>query len=41
METRPQKGIVIEEVSKHLEAVSQAGSGGFLNLGGQPNWEEK
>ena len=41
METRPRKGVVIEEVLKHQETLSLAGLGKFLNLGGQPNWEEK
>ena len=40
-ETHPGKGVVIEEVSKHQETLSLAGLGMFLNLRGQPNWEEK
>ena len=41
METRPGKGVVIEQVSKYQETLSLVGLGKFLNLGGQPNWEEK
>ena len=41
METRPGKGVLIQEVSKHQETLSRAGLGKFSNLGGQPNWDEK
>ena len=41
METRPRKGVLIEEVSNHQETLALAGPGKFSNLRGQPNWEEK
>ena len=41
METRPGKGVLIEEVYKHQETLTLAVLGKFLNLGGQPNWGEK
>ena len=41
METRPGKGVLIEEVSNHQETLSLAGLGEVFNLRGQPNWEEK
>ena len=41
METRPGKGVLIEEVSNHQETFALAGLGEFSNLRGQPNWEEK
>ena len=40
-ETRPGKGVLIEEVSKHQETFKLVGLGEVLNLGGQPNWDEK
>ena len=41
MEIHPGKGVLIEEVSKHQETLLRRVRGKFLNLGGQPNWEEK
>ena len=40
-ETRPGKGVLLEEVSNHQETLALAGRGKFSNLGEQPNWEEK
>ena len=40
-ETRPGKGVLIEEVSNHQETLALAVRGKLSNLGGQPNWEEK
>ena len=41
METRPGKGVLLEEVSNHQETLTLAGPGKFSNLRGQPNREEK
>ena len=41
METRPWKGVLIEEVSNHQEPSRWRVWGKFSNLRGQPNWEEK
>ena len=41
METRPGKGVLIEEVSNHQETLALAVRRKFSNLGGKPNWEEK
>ena len=40
METRPGKGVLLEEVSNHQETLALAVRGKFSNLGGQPNREE-
>ena len=41
METRPGKGVLIEEVSNHQETLALAGLGEVFKSQGQPNWEEK
>ena len=40
-ETRPGKGVLLEEVSNHQETLALAVRGKLSNLEGQPNWEEK
>ena len=41
METRPGKGVLIEEVSNHQETLALAVQRKFSNLEGKLNWEEK
>ena len=41
METRPGKGVLIKEVSKHQETLTLVGLGKVFKSRGQPNWEEK